>query len=676
MDFPDQPHTAAQTTDDVQLKMFGTGSLDDAPYESLRSFYQRSSYGQLNISGNVLGWYRAANPRSYYKNLGYPPGGITALVKEALNYYDAQGHDFTQYDNDGDGVIDAFFIKWTGPDNGWMGFWWAYQSRIDDSSYTIDGKRLGKFVWSWYYNPAWGDVAYEPQVDIHETGHLLGLPDLYDYNYTMGPNGGVGGLDMMDGNWGDHNSFSKFMLEWITPTVVASGSQIKVLNPSGNSADAVLIMPGATAATPFAEFFMAQYRKRNVGNDPNNYPNDGLIIWHVDARLNSAGSNFQYDNSYTEHKLLRLMEADGLEEIEQGIAAANTGDFYLPPKTLGSATVPNSNNYSGQSTEVTVDNLTTPGMTMSARFAVGVACNYAISPISQSFSAVGGSGTVNVTADMGCAWTAATSVNWIAITTGNNGSGNGVVNFTVTTNTSTTQRTGTLTIAGQTFTITQAGSDTYTVTATAGANGSISPASRTVAHGATTTFTVTPSAGYSPVVSGCGGALSGTTYTTGPITAACTVSASFSQQTYTVTATAGANGSISPASRTVAHGATTTFTIAPSAGYSPVVSGCGGTLSGTTYTTGSITAACTVSASFSQQTYAVTAIAGANGSISPASRTVAHGATTTFTVIPSASYSAVVSGCGGMLSGTTYTTGPITAACTVSASFTQQTYAV
>jgi YD repeat-containing protein len=75
----------------------------------------------------------------------------------------------------------------------------------------------------------------------------------------------------------------------------------------------------------------------------------------------------------------------------------------------------------------------------------------------------------------------------------------------------------------------------YTVTATAGANGSMSPASRSVAHGATTTFTVTPATGYSASVTGCGGSLSGTTYTTGAITAACTVSASF-LPTVTVTA--------------------------------------------------------------------------------------------------------------------------------------------
>ena len=85
----------------------------------------------------------------------------------------------------------------------------------------------------------------------------------------------------------------------------------------------------------------------------------------------------------------------------------------------------------------------------------------------------------------------------------------------------------------------------YTVTATAGANGTISPASQSVTHGATTTFTVTPTAGYSASVTGCGGSLSGTTYTTGAITAACAVTASFTLNSYTVTATAGTGGSLS-----------------------------------------------------------------------------------------------------------------------------------
>ena len=64
VDFSDYPHvtTAAVIAD----KMVGDGDASEAPYESLKNFYARSSYGKLNIGGNVLGWFRAKNPRSAY----------------------------------------------------------------------------------------------------------------------------------------------------------------------------------------------------------------------------------------------------------------------------------------------------------------------------------------------------------------------------------------------------------------------------------------------------------------------------------------------------------------------------------------------------------------------------------------------------------------------------------
>jgi YVTN family beta-propeller protein len=70
-------------------------------------------------------------------------------------------------------------------------------------------------------------------------------------------------------------------------------------------------------------------------------------------------------------------------------------------------------------------------------------------------------------------------------------------------------------------------------------------------------------------------------------------------------------------------------------------------------------------------TFTVSASAGTNGSITPAAQTVAQGNTTSFTVTPNAGYTASASGCGGSLAGSTYTTGAITADCTVSATFSQ-----
>ncbi|MCK8604331.1 LamG domain-containing protein [Desulfoferrobacter suflitae] len=228
--------------------------------------------------------------------------------------------------------------------------------------------------------------------------------------------------------------------------------------------------------------------------------------------------------------------------------------------------------------------------------------------------------------------------------------------------------------------------ESYLVSTSAGPGGSISPSFQTVDEGATASFTITPDAGYTiDGASGCGGSLSGTTYTTGPVTADCEVTVSFSPGpppppggSYRVSTSAGPGGSISPSFQTVNEGATASFTVTPNAGYTIAdASGCGGSLSGTTYTTGPVTADCEVKVSFSPGppsppggSYQVSTSAGPGGNISPSSQTVDEGATASFTVTPDVGFTiAGVSGCGGSLSGITYTTGPVMADCTVSVQF-------
>jgi hypothetical protein len=224
--------------------------------------------------------------------------------------------------------------------------------------------------------------------------------------------------------------------------------------------------------------------------------------------------------------------------------------------------------------------------------------------------------------------------------------------------------------------------NSYTVTSSGGANGTITPLGAVHRnHGATAVFTVTPTATYSASVNGtCGGNLVGNTYTTNPITGACTVIAAFSQNTFTVTPSAGPNGAISPSTpQTVVQNGTKSFTVTPNAGYTAAVGGtCGGTLTATTYTTNAITGDCTVAATFTQNTYTVTSSAGANGTISPLGASpVNHGATAVFTLTPNADYSESVGGtCGGTLVGNTYTTNPITGSCTVIAFFALDTFKV
>jgi delta-60 repeat domain len=95
----------------------------------------------------------------------------------------------------------------------------------------------------------------------------------------------------------------------------------------------------------------------------------------------------------------------------------------------------------------------------------GGSCTYTIVPTSIVAPAGGTTGTITVTAGTSCAWTATSNVPWATITSGASGSGNGTVGYAVSANTG-APRTGTLTIAGQTFTIEQAAGDTgcfYTV---------------------------------------------------------------------------------------------------------------------------------------------------------------------------------------------------------------------
>lgn len=87
---------------------------------------------------------------------------------------------------------------------------------------------------------------------------------------------------------------------------------------------------------------------------------------------------------------------------------------------------------------------------------VAPACTYSIAPPSQNVPALGGSGTVNVTTTAGCAWTASSNAPWLTVTSGATGNGNGAVGFTAGANIA-GARSGTLTIAGQTFTVNQDG---------------------------------------------------------------------------------------------------------------------------------------------------------------------------------------------------------------------------
>jgi|GEM_PF-723530 len=370
---------------DIDDNIYGNGTTwsrnNAQPFESLNRFWYRASQGQFDIQGSVLGWYNFPNNRSTYEpettSNEDRNQAIFDMVKEALQSYDAT-HDFSQYDNDNDGDIDAIQIVYTGPDNGWGNFWWAYKWEfwISDASNTrFDGKRLRNFTWQWVSTMNNGS-DFNIRTMAHEMGHAIGLPDLYDYTPNSGLKGGVGGLDIMAGNRGNPNAFLRWVLDWITPTVVGSGvPSSRTLRSSGdmssNSDKAVVVFPGITSndsSDNRSEFFIVENRHR-TGNDAGTsyMPSDGVTIWHVDSSV--SGGNFTHSNADRNgngtRKLVKLVQADGLEEIENG-SSADAGDYYNAGEEFTASSNPSSARYSGAQTNVEVKNFSANGNIMTA----------------------------------------------------------------------------------------------------------------------------------------------------------------------------------------------------------------------------------------------------------------------------------------------------------------------
>ncbi len=331
VEFQDYVHSDINSRASVEDRIFGEGNPDEYPYDSQNSFYKRSSYNKLDIQGNVLEWFQTDYNRPLDEGNSWEVK--QQVIKDAINYHDAQGHDFSQYDNDNNGTIDYVAVIWTGPTGEWASLWWGTFSGFYDDSFVVDGKTINDISWQ-QISYSTEEGPFSPSTLIHETGHALGLPDFYDYDDDIGPRGGLGGMDQMAGGH-DHNGFTKYILGWLTPTVI-NGSETDIsLLPLSTDANALLIKKDADSSTKYDEFFIAEYRDKNLNDQ--GLPGEGLVVWHVDATINQWGW-FENDNSYSDDKFIRLVQADGLDEIELNKASADKEDFF----TTGQTFTPNS----------------------------------------------------------------------------------------------------------------------------------------------------------------------------------------------------------------------------------------------------------------------------------------------------------------------------------------------
>jgi hypothetical protein len=223
-----------------------------------------------------------------------------------------------------------------------------------------------------------------------------------------------------------------------------------------------------------------------------------------------------------------------------------------------------------------------------------------LTPLSASVSAGAGTGSVAVTKTAGCSWTAASNATWLSVTAGATGTGSGTVSYSFAANSTISARTGTLTIAGQTFSVTQAGTScTFTISPTslsaqaAGTNGSI-----TVTTLPGCTWTSSSGATWATITAGASGTGSGTvnySIAANPAGISRSTTLTVAGQTFSVTqAGAGCTFTISPTSVTVPAGGTTsslavttldgcswTAIVAPGATWVTITAGSAGTGNGT-----------------------------------------------------------------------------------------------
>ena len=155
-------------------------------------------------------------------------------------------------------------------------------------------------------------------------------------------------------------------------------------------------------------------------------------------------------------------------------AASNTSWITLTSATSGSGNATVGFNVATNSGGARSGTLTIAGQTFTVNQAAAPpSCSYSIKPSNQSLGPAAGTGTVAVSSASGCPWTAVSNASWITITSGSSGSGTGTVGFSVAAN-SGGSRTGTITIAGSTFTVTQDAACAYQIDPSSqsiGANG-------------------------------------------------------------------------------------------------------------------------------------------------------------------------------------------------------------
>lgn len=385
--------------------LFGTsyspneyGAYPGAPTDrTLKNFYLENSYGHVTVTTknmpSALGWVKVSHNYSYYVNNDNGYGKIGELILEALTALDPVV-DFSQYATDGE--VPNIFVIHAGTGAEWNGdprlFWshsWNLRSATGATqSYKFDGVVVNKYALmpevGGDTTGTYGEPAYmgpfPPTVGVyaHEFGHVLGVPDQYDYGYESD---GTGSITLMaGGSWNqfpfdyifggnspaNFDAWSKYRLGFVTPVVISGPMMSLTIPPAENSPTIYkMVVPNSDGK----EYFLFENRQF-IGFDQGlAYAGGGfhgLAIYHIDDvvlnrsywRPNEAENwksfrSLGWKKAWTgeTHYGISLMQADGRWELEHGASAGTypvSGDLYpghWGVTSFDSYTEPNSSNY-------------------------------------------------------------------------------------------------------------------------------------------------------------------------------------------------------------------------------------------------------------------------------------------------------------------------------------------
>jgi hypothetical protein len=336
------------------------------------------------------------------------------------------------------------------------------------------------------------------QVEHATNVSAQGLSDPFgaDFNLVANRFMALEGCGLQSSSSSSSSLASKSMAQQCPDPTCASPQSIPPLEKSRPPQPALL--PG-TSATLLPFSFFADVEYCGPGNS-----GDGRH-WYLGALAPSTtlnGACYQHDNCYTTHCVPDACYFDnstkptGCDDTLFAVCASvlpvalghlcqSTSDCFICALAADLSRRPTS----WTPTQCQVPPCTAPLQVCDA--STGMCTDASIKPTRQSFTQIGGTGSVDVTVPIGSSWTAAVSkeYSWITITAGASGIGNGTVPgtvlYSVDANDTSSDRTGSMTIAGLTFEVTQA----YV---------SISPPSQTFqAGGGPGSVTLSAPAGYS-----------------------------------------------------------------------------------------------------------------------------------------------------------------------------------